>query len=363
MRNRLIVFLSLVLMMCLSVFISHAEETETVYYQTHTEASFRVCPAPDCDVRWTYPEQTFLDVIEIVRGDVPLDGSSSQWLHIVDRATGETGYIHRRQAETFEPEAWQLAPIIPEISERVIDIYRSGLARGNDPAAFAKVGDCQNVESFFLAIYDRPEEYDLGAFEHLQTTIDHYAESWSRNSVAVDSGFNVASVLSPLWADERFCEGGETPIECEYRIQQPSVVIISMETWWGGRDSTEYVEYLEQVVEFWIERGVVPVLSTKADNLEGDYSLNRAVHATAVKYDIPLWNFWLSVQGLPGQGLTDGFHLSFARNFFDDPERLRHGWTQRNLTALQVMDAIYQAVADVEAPEMGPDDTDMELEQ
>jgi hypothetical protein len=40
----------------------------------------------------------------------------------------------------------------------------------------------------------------------------------------------------------------------------------------------------------------------------------------------------------------DGFHLTFARNFFDDPKRMKTAWPWRNLTALQTLDAVHKAL-------------------
>lgn len=244
-----------------------------------------------------------------------------------------------------DPDYWKTLPVIPTISDTAREIYQRGLAMGNNPNTFAKVGDCQNVHSYFLGVFDNPEEYRLGeTYAYLQEMIDHFAGSFSRNSEAVDNGFNVASVLSPLWASRR-CETGESPNVCENRQHNPSIVIISMETWWSGENSQIYEDYLSEIVEFWIDEGVVPILATKADNLEGNHGINRAIANVAIRYDIPLWNFWLAVQDIPNGGLSeDGFHLTFARNFFDDPIRLRRGWVVRNLTALQALDAVWRGV-------------------
>ena len=63
------------------------------------------------------------------------------------------------------------------------------------------------------------------------------------------------------------------------------------------------------------------------------------------EYEIPLWNYWAAVQPLPDQGLSDDrFHLTFARNFFDDPKRMENAWPWRNLTALQSLDAVHNAL-------------------
>jgi len=233
-------------------------------------------------------------------------------------------------------------PIVPVVSARARQVYQYGLTLGNRPRAFSKVGDCQAITSYFLGAFDNPTQYRLGTqYTYLQDTIDYYRGSFARNSLAVSSGFNIASVLNPLWADPRYCLSGETPLACELRLHRPSVVIISMETWWNGK-TADYEANLRQVVEFVLSRGVVPILATKADNVEGDGSINAAIVRVAQDYEMPLWNFWLAVQPLPGGGLVpnDGFHLTYARNYFDDPQAMQNGWPWRNLTALQALDAV-----------------------
>lgn len=317
---------------------------ETEYRITISRVNVRECARVTCPVLFTYPLGTLLAVEGVETGDEI--AGNTEWVKITDTLSQLPGYIHSVLTAPHTPEDWQTLPVIPEVSDTAREIYRRGVETGNDPNAFSKVGDCQNVSSFFLAVYDTPEEYALGPYEALQPAIEHFAGSWSRQNITVDNGFNVASVLSPLWADPDWCESDETPLECEYRLHRPSIVLISMETWWAGRAAEEYETYMERIVEFWIDNGVVPVLATKADNFEGDHGINAAIARVAQKYDVPLWNFWLAVQPLPGHGLTtDSFHLTFARNFFDDPDRLTRGWPVRNLTALQAIHAVWLAVS------------------
>ncbi len=161
--------------------------------------------------------------------------------------------------------------------------------------------------------------------------------------MAVWSGFNLASVLDPTWANPAFCRAGESPQACEYRLWRPAFVIISMETW-HGRTTEQYEDALRQVLDFWIEHGVVPILGTKADNREGDWSINATIARVAWEYDIPLWNFLMAAQPLEGYGTTDGFHLTYAPDFYDNPENMRAAWPWRNLTALQSLDAVWRGV-------------------
>ncbi|MFN2147815.1 MAG: hypothetical protein ACK2T2_05440 [Anaerolineales bacterium] len=236
-------------------------------------------------------------------------------------------------------------PVIPAISEHALEIYARGIAAGHDPRAFSKVGDCQNVPSMFLSIFDHPGFYTLGEpYEYLQRTIEWFKGSFSRESQAVRRGFNAASVVSPLWADPEFCEQGETPLQCEIRLHNPSIAIVSLETWWAGKPEN-YEKYVRQIIEGLIDQDVLPILATKADNLEGDHSINQILVRLAMEYDIPLWNFWAAVQPLPNHGLSeDQFHLTFDVNEFDDPEVMKSAWPWRNLTALQSLDAVRRAV-------------------
>lgn len=234
------------------------------------------------------------------------------------------------------PEAWQQWPVIPDISARAIEIYQKGIALGNNPRALSKVGDCQSISEVLLGIYDNPAYLDVFKDQpNIQETINQFQGSFNRDGMAVEGGFNTAAVLSPIWANPQFCEAGETPLECEYRVHKPSIAIISLEVWWDGRTPERYEEYMRRIIEFFIDHGTLPILSTKADNVEGDHSINYTVAKLAYEYDLPLWNFWLAVQPLPYHGMDpdrdDGFHIS--------PDT----WSTRSYTALQVVDKVWHA--------------------
>lgn len=251
----------------------------------------------------------------------------------------------------LEKDAWMQMPAVPiGVSDAMREVYQRGLANGNDPTHFSIIGDCQNVSSYFLSSFDKPGDYRLGSeYAYLQPTIEYYQGSFSRVSLAVKGGFNAAAVISPLRADPEACLPGESPLDCELRTWRPSIVFVSMETWWSQKPAEEYDKYMRRVLDRIIEFGAVPIIATKADNLEGDHAINGAIAQLAYEYDIPLWNFWAAVQPIPDQGLSDDrFHLTFARNFFDDPRRMQNAWPWRNLTALQSLDTVHKALTDVE---------------
>ena len=249
----------------------------------------------------------------------------------------------------LEKDAWKKMPAVSsEVSGAMRLVYERGLALGNDPHRFSVIGDCQNVSSYFLAVFEHSEQFSLGAeYTYLQPTIDYYKGSFSRKSLAVRGGFNVAAILSPLRADPKSCSKNESPLDCELRTWKPSVVFVSMETWWSEKPAEVYDKHMRQVIERILATGAVPIIATKADNLEGDNSINATVAQIAYDYEIPLWNFWAAVQPLPNHGLSsDHFHLTFARNFFDDPVRMKSAWPWRNLTALQTLDVVRRGLTE-----------------
>jgi len=312
------------------------------YRVTISHVNIRTCAQTSCPTMATYAEGTPLFVLGSETGDAVQNDTT--WYRIKDSVSGQIGYINDALTAVHSFDDWQTRPVVPtSISDAMKQLYQAGIAAGNDPNAFSKVGDCQNVTPYFLAPFANKADYNLGGYSALQATIDHFAGSFDRVSASVDNGYNVASVLSPLWANHAVCKGGETPLACEARLHNPSIVIINMETWWQHRPASEYENYLDQIVQFWLARNVVPIVSTKADDLEGDNGINAAIVRIADKYQIPLWNFWLAVQQVPDHGLgPDGFHLTFARDFYDDPSRMQAGWPIRNLTALETIDAVYR---------------------
>jgi hypothetical protein len=257
--------------------------------------------------------------VESETGGTPTDAPPSSPDQV--EQTGEVERSTPAPIATFDPNKWQDLPVIPVVSDGAREIYIHGLSLGNNPHAFAKVGDCQNVPSMFLSIFSHEGFYSLREEDaYLRETIEWFEGSFSRESEAVRRGFNAASVVSPLWANPESCEPGETPLDCESRLHQPSIALVSLETWWEG-DPDKYEQYVREILETLIDGGILPILATKADNLEGDHRINQILARLAYEYDIPLWNFWRAIQPLPNQGLMeDGFHLTFAENHFDDPE-------------------------------------------
>jgi hypothetical protein len=116
----------------------------------------------------------------------------------------------------------------------------------------------------------------------------------------------------------------------------------------------EYAVNLSRIVRISLDMGVIPCLTT-IPNRTG-YELvvdqfNQIIRDTARQFDVPLVDYFAAMQALPNQGLSsDGVHPSwppgddFNAGAHFTPANLNYGYTIRNLTALQALDAIWRQV-------------------
>jgi hypothetical protein len=249
------------------------------------------------------------------------------------------------------PDFWQKLPVIPDtISDRVREIYRLGLTLGNNPHIFSRIGDCTSAAPAFLVGFDR--NYNLGEYTYLQPAIDYFRGSFERPSLAAKNGLNTAGLLSTLWTGEQ-CLNKETLLDCQYRLDRPGFAIISVgsnEAYYVKRDPASFETKMRTIIDDTIAQGIVPILGTKADNLEGDHSINATIARLAWEYELPLWNFWAAAQPLPNQGMIDAAHLTTISyiNFtdFSISHSLEYGMQVRNLTALQMLYFLWEQLAE-----------------
>jgi hypothetical protein len=233
------------------------------------------------------------------------------------------------------PEDWQDWPVVPEISEYSQMVYAAGLGAGNDPYSFSIIGDCQSLAWRFLGRVDW-DSYSLPeGYGYLQNTVNQFAGDFSRNFVTVRDSATVATMFSVLWADPMQCRASETPLECEFRLNKPSIVIISLGTNWKSKNVEEFEYYLREIVQFSLEHNVLPIIATKVDATASDFPLNKIMAQVAYDFDIPLWNFWAGVQYMPYMGMDP-----------DDPwgiHILNSAFPVKRMTALQALHAILAA--------------------
>lgn len=251
--------------------------------------------------------------------------------------------------------------VISGVSSNSRAIFLDGLAKGNIPYAFTRVGDSISASPNFLTPIGHGG-YSLGNYSYLGGAISFFsgpngrgANPFAAASIAARNGWSTESVLNPANADLNVCHAGETPLECEYRLVKPAVALIMFGTNdSGGMSSGTFQANLQTIVQKSINMGVIPVLSTippKHYNPATDgriFEFNEIIAATARGYDVPLWDYYSAMARLPREGLaSDGVHPSGSpdgQNAVFDDQHLQYGYPMRNLTALQVLYLVWQQV-------------------
>lgn len=264
--------------------------------------------------------------------------------------------------------------VVSGVSSNARRIFLDGLAKGNLPHAFTRVGDSISAAPQFLTQIGSGT-YQLGEYSDLITAIRFFsgpngrgANPFAASSMAARNGWSTESVLNPANADPGICRAGETPLACEYRVTRPAVALIMFGTNdSGGMPTATFQANLQAIVQTSINMGVIPVLSTvppKRYNPATDgriIEFNQVIMATARAYDVPLWDYYTAMVALPDGGLSpDGVHPSTPPSGITtifDAANLRYGYTMRNFTALQVLDALWRYVlydADQALPATAP---------
>ena len=321
---------------------------------------------------WVYAEVTggpagWVPTTAVLSGD---DDVFALPVIATQTVTLDPALIDRAEAAGIQVELEQLAttPLLHNFdAERIAAIHADGITLGNNPRIFIKVGDSNTTTGDFLRPMGmRDGGCDYGPFAGLQVTVAHYSEnprerfddSWDSTHVTAQNGLNTAGLLDPFWAPGDICQPGETPLDCETRILEPSAAIVMI----GLMDLeqvpvTLYRENLTAGIQDLLDKGVVPILTTftvlpdypaaPPDSLwEKSVELNAAILDVAETTGVPVINLWAALQPLPDFGIgPDRVHLRHEMGAFCayTGEEQTIGGTLRNLLTLQAFDRVRQA--------------------
>jgi hypothetical protein len=269
---------------------------------------------------------------------------------------------------------WEEFPVVPTLGPAVVGHLKKIVGRGerlgNNPGAFAKIGDSITASpSFVQGLACRAPR--LGTWNELRGTLEFFGEtsvprgleeaqcsvtnSYSRLGIAAVGGWRAVDALLPRGSFPE-CEGLPA-VSCEMQLLRPSVALIMF----GTNDLEDFsaVEFrrdLARVVRLVSSAGTIPVISTIPPRAQPRFSLrvarfNAEIASLAENRALPLWNFWrqMTAPGVPNSGLSgDGVHPSAlcptctAIDF--RPGGLRYGYALRNLGALLVLDRLRRRV-------------------
>ncbi|MFN3704587.1 MAG: hypothetical protein ACK4WM_01145 [Thermoflexales bacterium] len=211
---------------------------------------------------------------------------------------------------------------MPVITERHRQWYRNSTRFGKDLGLFTVVGDCNSMPSVYVRRVANGD-YDTSQLPlRLQAVVQRFERSFGRISLAAEGGFSAAAMMDPTWANSALCDvqRGVGPFACELWVSRASVVFIAL----GTQEQytwQDFEKHYRPLVEHALEKGVLPVLVTKADDLETASGaspgyINDTIRRLAREYDVPLLDFYLATRDLPNFGLIDegdkDFHLSRA---------------------------------------------------
>lgn len=282
-----------------------------------------------------------------LRLDVPgANGAKGTWLY-ADLAAAYSGDLKSAPVVDAPPQprtrpAGAKAPkrpaFIPEITPAQRAIYRASAAKGKDLAMFTVVGDCNSQPAVYLHRL-ASGQFDASQLEpSLQAIVQRFSQSFGRISLAAQGGFGAGMMMDSTWADGALCDvkGGQGPFACELWVSRASVVFIALGTQ-EQFDWQSFEQNYRPMIEHAQAKGVLPVLVTKADDIEtasGAPSghINGVIRRLAAEYGVPLLDFAAAARELPNNGLIDegdkDFHLSYA------------GMDRRLVATLQTLAAI-----------------------
>ena len=205
-------------------------------------------------------------------------------------------------------------PVLDNIGELTPDlnpVYNNGQTSGLSSSAFALVGDQTALDPNFLRAAFNIDPNTSNALQ-LQAIIDRFntTGSFTRSSVAV--GALTAQDLLNV-ATNPSCNGGESLLQCEMRLANGSIVIVSVgyQDALNGLDAGAFQSQINQLIQQAIANNVIPVLMTiqpstnsTANTLINAY--NEIIITSAESARVPVINTWRALNDLPNQGLGGG---------------------------------------------------------
>ena len=325
----------------------------------------------DVTLRLREAPTTESETLTLLQPNTPLEvlgvSVDRQWLNVM-LTDGSVGWVSAEYVELFIdlntifPEGTGDSRLSPEVIAHIQQVYALGQARGNNANVFAKVGDSLTVSSLTLHPLG-VGLYNLGDYGYLQDVINFYASGQTRDgrnafndeSVAAGIGWTTYRVLDPEEEKPEICLLEESPLMCEYRLLQPSVSLIMF----GTNDvsileSQNYRANLSRIIELSEAQGIIPVLTTiplRVDWESRSHEFNAIIADVARQHAIPVIDYGGAMLPLGDAGLDmDQVHPSIPPDGFEGAADFRegnlgYGYVLRNLTALQVLDAVWRATA------------------
>ncbi len=200
-------------------------------------------------------------------------------------------------------------------------VYDMGISMGRVPFRFAYAGDSTILQGGVIDAFSLGSAYDLSGNADLQPIIDWFnttsgvsdSPSFSHVSAALGSGYRASDLLNPANSGGS-CNPGETPIACEVRTSNASVILIAVgyNDVLNGTDPGSFSNDLAQIVQAAVGQGAIPVLFTVRPTADGGTleqntaAINNAILNTAAAYNVPVLNIWRVFEPMGDDGQSGG---------------------------------------------------------
>ncbi len=208
---------------------------------------------------------------------------------------------------------------IPVITPHMREVYVNSTHRGKKLNMFTAVGDCNLAPS--MRIWRFAERgVNLSRHPAIQSAADFFSPSFYRTLLASNPGFTSSSLSNSTWANPAYCKKGESPLVCDLRDSEASIVFINIGTndlyYWF-----DFENHYRKIIESALREGSLPVLVTKADDIEetraGSGYINNVIRRLGKEYDLPVFDFWLATRQLPNNGLVENQPNHYTEEAFD----------------------------------------------
>jgi hypothetical protein len=209
------------------------------------------------------------------------------------------------------------------------------LKKGRPGTIFTVAGDCNSEPDAYIRRLANGA-FDASKHPQYADVVRRFEASFLRRSYAASGSFSAQSMFDPSWTDPDICFG-EGPLVCEVWRSSASIIFLSLGT--GDQfDWKNFDAHYTRVITTALERGALPVLMTKADDLETRQhgappeAINGVIRRIAAEKQLPLIDFAVVAKGLPNNGLRDEGNTDFHLN--------EQGSDTRILATLQVLQAL-----------------------
>ncbi len=269
----------------------------------------------------------------------------------------DVGTVVRASPAYLDLRQYPVVPVITgSVAARARYLVRLGRRYGNRAHVFSKIGDSITDWQAFLVPVGTGG-LRLGNHGELQDVVNWFTPTMARThnsfanvSLAARGHWTARTLIVPDTVNPGICKG-MSPVVCELVVVRPAVALIMIGTNdLADGDVNAFRTNLDRVVTITERYGVIPVVSTipyrrDIPDVEGRVdAYNQAIIRVALAHNAPIWNYWLAMIDLPGNGVSsDNVHPSLPPDqntaVFDDMH-LSYGFTVRNLTALQVLNSL-----------------------